>query len=399
MDLSAAARELLDLLVRWVHVIAGIMWIGNSLLFNWLDRVLTKDDTRHDATFGKTWLLHSGAFYEVEKTLLPPGKVPSPLHWFMFQNLTTWASGIVLLILVYYMGGAAFMIDPAVAPLSPATAIAIGVATLVGGWFVYDLLWRSPLGKNTPLAFALSMALLVGVSWGLSQVLSGRAAYIHVGALLGTLMTGNVWFYVVPSQRALVAATRAGLPQDPALALRAKTRSIHNNYMTFPVIFIMISNHYPSTYGSSLGWLILSVLMLASALVRHGMNTRFTWKQWLPWTVGFGATGAALALVLMARPWQPAPVAAAPVAFAEVQAIVERRCATCHAARPSDPLFNAPPKGVILTTPEQISAHADQILVQVVQSKAMPLANRTEMTDEERAVIAAWLAAGARIDE
>lgn len=399
MELSAALREILDLLIRWIHVIAGIMWIGNSLLFNWLDRVLTKDDTRHEQSFGKTWLLHSGAFYEVEKTLLPPGRLPSPLHWFMFQNLTTWVSGIVLLVLVYYMGGAAYMLDPAKANLSPAVAIALGVAVLVGGWLIYDLLWRSPIGRSTPLAFAISLALLVGLSYGLSQLLSGRAAYIHVGAMLGTLMTGNVWFYVVPSQRGLVAATRAGLPQDPALSLRAKTRSIHNNYMTFPVIFIMISNHYPSTYGGPLGWLILSVLMLASAFVRHGMNSRFTWKQWLPWTAGAGVAGAAVALLLMVRPWQPAAVAAAPVPFAEVQAIVDRRCVSCHAQRPTDPLFAAPPGGVVLETPEQIKAHADKILVQVVQVKAMPLANRTEMTEAERAQIAAWLAAGAPLDE
>jgi uncharacterized membrane protein len=398
MDTGAALRELLDLLIRWVHVIAGIMWIGNSLLFNWLDRVLTRDDTRHEQSFGKTWLLHSGAFYEVEKTLLPPGRLPSPLHWFMFQNLTTWVSGVFLLVLVYYTGGAAYMLDPNVAQITPAAAIAIGVATLVGGWLAYDLLWRSPLGRNTPLAFAVSLALLVGISYGLSQLLSGRAAYIHVGAMLGTLMTGNVWFYVVPSQRGLVAATRAGLPQDPALSARAKTRSIHNNYMTFPVIFIMISNHYPSTYGSPLGWLILSVLMVASALVRHGMNSRFTWKQWLPWTAGSGLAGAALALLLMVRPWQPAPVAAAPVTIAEVQAIVDRRCVTCHAQQPTDPLFTAPPGGVVMETPEQIRRYADEILVQVVQSKAMPLANRTEMTDAERAQIAAWLAAGAPIE-
>jgi len=398
MDLGTTFRELLDLLFRWTHVIAGIMWIGNSLLFNWLDRVLTREETRHEQTFGKTWLLHSGAFYEVEKTLLPPGWLPKPLHWFMFQNLTTWLSGIGLLILVYYMGGAAYMIDPNVAQINQGMAIAIGVGTLVGGWFVYDLLWRSPIGKNTPLAFTISLLLLLAVSYGLTQLLSGRAAFIHVGAMLGTLMTGNVWFYVVPSQRALVAATKAGQPQDPALSYRAKSRSIHNNYMTFPVIFTMISNHYPSTYGTSLSWVTLGVLMVASALVRHGMNSRFTWKEWLPWTIGAGVAGAALAFLLMARPWQPGSVAAAPVSFAEVQAIMARRCVSCHAAQPSDPLFSAPPKGLILTDPAQIKAHAEQIHTQVVVAKAMPLGNRTNMTEEERAQIAAWIAAGAPTD-
>ncbi|HMQ30465.1 MAG TPA: urate hydroxylase PuuD [Chloroflexaceae bacterium] len=396
--MDTTLRELLDLLVRWVHVIAGIMWIGNSLLFNWLDRVLTQEDTRHEQSFGKTWLLHSGAFYEVEKTLLPPGKVPSPLHWFMFQNLTTWVSGIFLLVLVYYMGGAAYMIDADVSSISPGAAVALGVATLVGGWFVYDLLWRSPLGRNPALASALSLALLLGATYGLTQVLSGRAAYIHVGALLGTLMTGNVWLYIVPSQRGLVAATRAGRPQDPTLSQRAKLRSIHNNYMTFPVIFIMISNHYPSAFASGLNWLILAVLMVASALVRHGMNVRFTTRRWLPATFGAGLVGLVAAWALMARPWEARPAAAGPVSFAEVQAVMDRRCATCHAVAPTDPLFAAPPGGVVLTTPEQLRAYADRIRVQVVETRAMPLGNRTGMTDEERALVARWLDAGAPLE-
>ncbi|HEX5690076.1 MAG TPA: urate hydroxylase PuuD, partial [Roseiflexaceae bacterium] len=236
--MESTVRELLDLFVRWVHVIAGIMWIGNSLLFNWLDRNLRPVEPPVEGVQGKIWLLHSGAFYEVEKKLLPAGTpYPDKVHWFMFQNLTTWVSGIMLLVIVYYLGGAAFMIDPNVAQLSAGTAIAIGVGTLIGGWLVYDFLWRSPLGQNTPLAFAISFALLIGLSYALTHLLSGRAAYIHIGALLGTLMTANVWFYVVPSQRELVAATRAGQAQDPALSLRAKQRSIHNNYMTFPVLF------------------------------------------------------------------------------------------------------------------------------------------------------------------
>src|SRR5205085_7742942 len=189
--------------------------------------------------------------------------------------------GVALLIIVYYLGGAAYLIDPSVANISTGLAIAIGVSVLIGGWLVYDLLWRSPLGKNTPLAFAISFVLLIAVSYGLTHVLSGRAAYIHIGAMLGTLMTANVWFYVVPSQRELVAATRAGLPQDPALSYRAKLRSIHNNYMTFPVLFIMVSNHFPGAYSNPLNWLILAILMTGGALVRHFMNIRFSYGPWL----------------------------------------------------------------------------------------------------------------------
>lgn len=392
--MEGTIRDLVDLLVRWTHVIAGIMWIGNSLLFNWLDRNLKIDDSGNDLSFGKIWLLHSGAFYEVEKKLLAPGQMPTQkIHWFMFQNLTTWVSGIALLILVYYMGGAAYMIDPDVASISPPIAIAIGVATLIGGWLIYDQIWRSPLGKRTPLAFGLSFALLLGLSYGLTQLLSGRGAYIHIGAMLGTLMTANVWFYVVPSQRALVAATLAGQPQDPALSYRAKQRSIHNNYMTFPVIFVMISSHYPSTYGHSLNWLILAALMVGSAAVRHFMNIRFSYGGWLRAAVAAGLLAVAVVFALIASA-NGALALGGPVAFAEANAIMQRRCVACHSATPTDPRFPAPPAGIMFDTPEQIAARVERIRVQV-SAKAMPLGNATKMTAEERATLIRWIDQGA----
>lgn len=397
--MESTVRELLDLFVRWVHVIAGIMWIGNSLLFNWLDRNLRPADPARERSFGKIWLLHSGAFYEVEKQLLGPGEMPEKVHWFMFQNLTTWVSGILLLIIVYYMGGAAYTIDPGVANLGTTMAISIGVGTLIGAWFVYDLLWRSPLGKQTPVAFLLSFALLIAVSYGLTRVFSGRAAYIHVGALLGTLMTGNVWFYVVPSQRKLVAATQAGLPQDPAFSYRAKERSIHNNYMTFPVIFIMVSNHFPSTYGHALNWVLLAILMLGGALVRHFMNIRFTYRGWLRWVIAVVLVGVALVFGIMTRAAGPRGGGAdsAPVDFADVQAVVRRRCLPCHSVTPSDSQFTAPPAGVMFDTPERIQLLAVRIKERAVVSKTMPLGNKTQITDEERALLGAWVDQGATI--
>jgi uncharacterized membrane protein len=398
--LESTARELLDLFVRWVHVIAGIMWIGNSLLFNWLDRNLRPVEPPREGVQGKIWLLHSGAFYEVEKKLLPPGMpYPAKVHWFMFQNLTTWVSGICLLIIVYYMGGAAYMVDPNVASIGVGAAVAIGVGVLVGGWLVYDLLWRSPIGKNTPLAFAISFVLLIAISYGLTQVLSGRAAYIHIGALLGTLMTANVWFYVVPSQHELVAATKAGLPQDPALSYRAKQRSIHNNYMTFPVLFIMISNHFPSTYGNTLNWLVLAILMVGSAAVRHFMNIRFTYGGWLRLAAATTLLTVALVFVLVARGRGPASAAAGgpPVAFADARAVISQRCLACHSARPTDNQFTAAPSGVMFDTPEQIKGRADRILERAVISKTMPFGNKTGMTDEERALLGRWIEQGANI--
>jgi uncharacterized membrane protein len=394
--MEATLQEIIDLLIRWVHVIAGIMWIGNSLLFNWLDRNLRQGDQANDLSFGKIWLLHSGAFYEVEKKLLAPDQMPSQkIHWFMFQNLTTWVSGIFMLILVYYMGGAAYMIDPNIAQISPSVAIGIGVATLIGGWLVYDLIWRAPLSNNPRIAFILSFLVLLALCYGLSQVLSGRAAFIHIGAMLGTLMTGNVWMYVVPSQRALVAATRAGKPQDPALSQRAKERSIHNNYMTFPVLFIMISNHYPSTYGHNLNWLILIVLMVGSALVRHFMNIRFTYGSWLRGAVAAGMLAVAIVFALLLRA-NAATQAASAVPFNEANAIIQLRCVACHSATPTDTQFPAPPGGVMFNTPEQIQARAAKIRLQVL-NKTMPLANRTNMTEAERLKLIQWIDQGARV--
>ena len=393
-------QELLDLFIRWFHVIAGIMWIGNSLLFNWLDRNLRPIEPPPDGSMGKIWLLHSGAFYEVEKKLLPAGTpYPAKVHWFMFQNLTTWVSGICLLIIVYYMGGAAYMIDPSVANIGAGAAVAIGVGVLIGGWLVYDLLWRSPLGKHTPLAFAISFGLLIAVSYGLTQVLSGRAAYIHVGALLGTLMTANVWFYVVPSQRELVAATRAGLAQDPALSYRAKQRSIHNNYMTFPVIFIMISNHFPSTYGSWLNWLILAVLMVGSAAFRHFLNIRFTYGGWLRLAAGTVLLTIALLVLLLTRANASSSAAASsgPVAFADARAVIQRRCVECHSATPTDAVFTVAPAGVMFDTPEQIGRMAARIKERAVVTKTMPFNNKTGITDQERALLGAWVDQGASV--
>jgi uncharacterized membrane protein len=291
------------------------------------------------------------------------------------------------------------MTDPSVADISTGMAVAIGVGVLIGGWLVYDLLWRSPLGQNTILAFAISFVLLIGISFALTRVLSGRAAYIHVGAMLGTLMTANVWFYVVPSQRELVAATKAGLPQDPALSLRAKQRSIHNNYMTFPVLFIMISNHFPSTYGHTLNWLILAILMVGSAAVRHFMNIRFTYGGWLRLAAATTLLTVALVFVLVARGRAPASAAAggAPVAFADAQAVIGRRCVACHSAHPTDSQFTAAPLGVMFDTPEQIKGRADRIRERAVVSKTMPFGNKTGMTDEERALLGAWVEQGGNI--
>lgn len=266
--------EWLNLVVRWFHIIAGISWIGSSFYFMWLDSHLEKpsaqDESRDPNLAGHLWMVHSGGFYRVEKRFLAAGQVPKHLHWFKYEALFTWLSGLTLLIAVYYFGGIA--VDATYGAVSDGWAAVIGLAVLVGGWLVYDGIWISPLEKKAPLTAAVCFVMLVGVAYLLSHTLGGRSAYIHVGALLGTCMVANVWVRILPAQRQMIAATQAGTARDLRLAHRAKLRSVHNNYMTFPVVFIMISNHYPSTYGHEFNWGILAVLMLASAGVRHYLN-------------------------------------------------------------------------------------------------------------------------------
>jgi uncharacterized membrane protein len=391
--LDVPFRELLDLLIRWVHLIAGIMWIGNSMLFNWLDRNLVKVSERKGHE-GEIWLLHSGGFYQVEKKQLAPSEMPAILHWFKWQNGVTWISGISLLIVVYYLGGGALLVDPSVSDLGPSAAIGLGLGSIVGSWVFYDLIWRSPLGKKGLPAVVLSFALLFGVAFGLTQLLSGRAAFMHVGVIMGTLMTGNVWMVIMPSQRELVQATTEGREQDHAIAMRAKQRSIHNNYMTFPLLFVMISNHYASTYGNRFNWAVLFVLMVSSALVRHFMNIRFTYARWLPAASGavfFGLTGLFL---LTAR--RVAPVSREPVAFAEVQSIIQSRCTTCHSASPTDDIWKSAPSGIMFDSPELIQRLAPRIKERVVLQKTMPLANKTGITESEREKLGRWVDQGAK---
>jgi uncharacterized membrane protein len=402
-------HEFLDLLVRWVHLVAGIMWIGNSMLFNWLDRNLEKAKGRENEVGyeGKMWMVHSGGFYEVEKKQLAPGQLPEKLHWFKWQNFTTWASGIGLLVVVYYSNAGAYLIDPSVRALGYAEAVAFSVGSLVLAWVVYDVLWRT-LGKSVPkAASALSILALLAISYGLTQFFSGRAAYLHVGVLLGTVMTGNVWMVIVPSQRKLVAATQSGQEQDYALNQKAKQRSIHNNYMTFPLLFIMLSNHFPGTYSHPLNWLILFVLMFGGAGIRHFMNIRFGFKTTLPWLgpiVAIAAVTIVLLFVLSARPAPAAPVAPLaggmiekkpPVTFAQANAVIQARCVSCHASKPTEPMFPVSPAGVMFETAEQIKLMAPRIKERAVVTRTMPFINKTGMEDAERELLGRWVDEGA----
>jgi uncharacterized membrane protein len=394
--------ELLDLTFRWVHVIAGILWIGNSMLFNWLDRNLRPSARGGPEVYGDIWLLHSGAFYFVEKTSLSGRPMPRPLHWFKWQAYTTWLSGAALLIVVYYVGGRALLTDPAKAALTPTVAMAVAIGGIVIGWLIYDVVWQYVAPRSETAAGAASVVALVLIAFGLTSVLNGRAAFLHVGALLGTVMAGNVVMTIMPSQRVLVDAVTAGRPPDPAVAQAAKTRSIHNNYLTFPVIVLMLSSHFPGVYGHASSWLLLLALIAIGAAVRHILNIRFTFRRWVP-ALGLTLGAGFVVLFVSSRRSGGGAVSSvaaaadvpAQVTFADARSIVDRRCAACHSATPSITEFGATPGGVSFDDPSRIQALAARIRARAVETRTMPLGNRTHMTDRERAVLARWIDQGA----
>jgi len=395
--------ELLDVIFRWSHVVAGIMWIGNSMLFNWIDRNLEKSANLSRLSQGKIYMLHSGAFYDVEKKLLEPGEMPATLHWFKWQNFATWSTGISLLIVVYYFHGAAFLVDPSVHDVGPTIAITLSAAALLTGWLIYDAIWRT-IGEIHPrFSTALSVIFLFAAIWGFTLVFSGRAAYMETGVLIGTIMTGNVWSVIVPSQHLLVEATSSGKAQNPKLSLQAKARSIHNNYLTFPLLFIMVSNHFSAATTHHLNWLILIVVCVGGAGVRHFMNTRYlgggkqlVTSAWL--APAFAMGGVALFGLMFISHLEPRPKFGIdhPVKFARAQEIIAIRCVPCHSKKPST--FHSAPLGMMLDTPEQIKTMAPRIKYRAYDLANMPFNNKTQITDMERAELATWIDAGAHIE-
>lgn len=391
--MSPAGWELVDLVARWIHVIAGIMWVGNSLLFNWLDRNLEPPRDAAPGSLGQIWLLHSGAFYYVDKTLLGGRPLPKPLHWFVVQAMTTWWSGVALLISVYWAGGRAAMADPAVAVLSHNRAVMVGIGAILGGAILYDAAQRLIAPRAPRAAYAVWVPGLAVIAVALTQLLSGRAAFLHVGAMLGMIMAMNVARTIVPSQRQLVSSIREGAAADPAVSARAKRVSIHNNYLVFPVIALMVSSHFPGLYAHRLSWLLLLILITAGALVRHVLNVRYGWRAW-PWALAATMLVATLAVYGVMRFTTAPSVAvagAAPVAFAEVRSVIDRRCTACHSAQPSDLSFGVAPGGARFDTPEQIESWAARIHDRAVVTRTMPPANKTKITDAERAVLDRWL--------
>ncbi|MDM8349732.1 urate hydroxylase PuuD [Pseudomonas sp. sp1636] len=419
--MEAHLTEWLNLGIRWIHMITGIAWIGASFYFVWLENNLNRVNPR-DGLAGDLWAIHGGGIYHLEKYKLAPPKMPDNLHWFKWEAYFTWLSGIALMLVVYYLNPSLYLVKPGV-DLAPEMAIVVGFGSMIAGYVAYHLLCDSALGKQPALLGAVLFVLLIAAAYGFSLIFSGRATYIHVGAIIGTIMVGNVFFTIMPAQRALVKAIEDNSTPDPLLPAKGLLRSRHNNYFTLPVLFIMISNHFPSTYGSQYNWLILAGIAILAVLVRHYFNTRHASNQFA-WTLPAAALGM-ICLAYVTAPLRQAPTAAplasasnAPAAmvakvtempaatpatatgsdFSKVNSVIQQRCSVCHSASPSSPMFSAAPAGVMFDTPEQIHQLAAKIHAQSVASQIMPLGNITQMTQDERELIGAWIAQGAQIE-
>ena len=392
--MEAYAGEWLQLLIRWVHLITGIAWIGSSFYFVWLDNTLLPPNDGFGAeqgVGGEVWAVHGGGFYHVQKLRGAPAVLPEPLHWFKWEAYWTWMSGLALLVVMYYAHADIYLVDRTVANVSPLQAVGISVALLAAGWVFYDQLCKR-LGLEREKTLAATMvAFVIAVAWGLSHLFPGRALYMEIGAMLGTIMAANVFFVIIPSQRKLVEAKERGVAPDPVYGQRGKQRSVHNNYFTLPVLFVMISNHYPITWGHPRAWLVLVAILLLAAYVRHFFNLRH--KGRTIWAIPVTAALGALVLAIAIAPAKPQAVAVP--GLADVQRIVSARCAACHAERPTHEGFAVAPKGILLDSAERIRVNAEKIRQQSVATRAMPIGNLTGMTDAERATLGAWIAAGA----
>ncbi len=397
--------EWINLLARFAHVITGIAWIGASFYFVWLDNHLQYPKNEADleqGVGGEIWSVHGGGFYHAQKYTIAPPELPETLHWFKWEAYTTFMTGLFLLALMYWYQAEIYLIDPGVMAIGKPIAVSLGMLTIAGGWLAYDLLCKSVLGKNDTALAAIMFVLLTITAYALCQVFSGRGAYIHFGAMLGTIMVANVFFVIMPGQRDLVAAKNEGRPPEAIHGITAKQRSVHNTYFTLPVLFVMISNHYAMTYSHEYNWVILIGLSVAGALIRVYFVQRHKGRA-SPITLVVAAL-LIIGIIWSIKPdTRPATTDAASTDSLSALAllsnhelntlaneIVVNRCVSCHAESPSHPGFMSAPKGILLETPEQLIQQAQSIYQQTVITKAMPIGNLTGITDEERSQLGEW---------
>jgi len=386
--------EWLNIVVRVMHITFGIAWIGASFYFVFLENALNRTDNVRDELAGNLWAVHGGGFYYLEKYKVAPKTIPRSLHWFKYEAYFTWLSGFALLFIIYYFNASAMLIDANVMKLTAGQAIGISIGSFIVAWIIYDFLCKSPL-KDKPLLFSLAgVILLAGFAYFYSRVFSGRAAFIHFGAMIGTIMVANVFFVIIPAQKAMVNAAKKGQLPDPAKGKNALRRSIHNNYFTLPVLFVMVSNHFPSTFGNKYQWLVLAAISIGAAGIKHWLNLREQGRLSV-WIMPASVL-LLLAVAYVTAP-QPSNVKCKEVSFAEVNTIIQQRCIQCHSSKPTDNVYTAPPNGVKYDTPQEIVAKKELIMQRVVLTKTMPQNNKTNMTPEERDAIRCWLEQGASI--
>lgn len=392
--MEAVLQDWLSLALRWAHIVAAISWIGSSFYFMWLDSSLQRAPGMPAGVKGENWTVHGGGFYHTRKFMVAPEGMPAQLHWFRWESYATWLSGFFLLATIYYWQASRYLIDAAVLALAPWQAILLSAGSLVVGWFAYDRLCRSALGHRPVLLFAVLYALLVAATWGYGELFSARAAFLHVGALIATWMSGNVFLVIIPNQRVVVADLQAGRTPSAEYGRIAKLRSTHNNYLTLPVIFLMISNHYPMTFGHPYAPLLVLGVLVLGAVVRDWFNRHEAGATGRAVLWQWPAAGVLLAGLIAFTAWRPdAPSATAEVSDADALALVATHCAACHAEAPRHPDFAEAPGGIALETLASVRQHAPAIMAQAVLSDAMPLGNETGMTPEDRARLGAWLEA------
>jgi uncharacterized membrane protein len=384
--------EWLNIVVRIAHITFGIAWIGASFYFVWLENALNRTKDVREELAGNLWAVHGGGFYYLEKYKVAPKKIPKDLHWFKYEAYFTWVSGFCLLFVVYYFNAKALLIDDNVLKISSAAGIAIGVGSFIVAWFLYDLLCKTPLVKKGYWFAIVGFIILSGFAYFYSHVFNARAAYIHFGAMIGTLMVANVFFIIIPAQKAMVNAAKQNKPLNPQLGKNALQRSLHNNYFTLPVLFVMVSNHFPSTFGNAHQWEELMIISLGAAGVKHWLNIRER-GQLSIWVMPVSV------IILLAAAFITAPEKEGEckreISFAEVNMIITNRCIKCHSSKPTDDVYTAPPNGIMYDTPQDIVKLKDKIMQRVVITKTMPQNNKTGMTPEERNIIRCWIEQGA----
>ena len=380
--------EWLNIVVRLMHMTFGIAWIGASFYFVFLENALNRTKDVREELAGNLWAVHGGGFYYLEKYKVAPAKIPKDLHWFKYEAYFTWLSGMSLLFVVYYFNASAFLIDKQVCDLSPLEAIGLGMGSFALAWLLYDTACKKGGAKNGLLFAVLGFGVAAVFAYGYTHLFSARAAYIHFGAMLGSIMAANVFFNIIPAQKAMVQAAKEGRPLDPALGKNAGLRSLHNNYFTLPVLFVMVSNHFPSTFGHEYPWLVLLLISAGTAGVKHYLNLREK-GQLSVWVMPISV------LVLLCAAYVTAPKlhpeACGEVSFAEIQPIIAKRCTPCHSSTPTDDTWTAPPNGVVYDTPEDVVKMKDKIMERVVLTQTMPQNNKTGMTPEERELVRCWI--------